>query len=245
MRRYWVVACAALFALACNNNNVRCDGKDVLFGGGSTWRRVETCESACIETNGRAFCATTTTPDPRCGGSTRDGSRCDGAQRIDCVAGYLVGEASCAVTCAALPDEYPYAACALEDAPTPACKRAVAGCEDNTWVGCQSGLAIERVACPAETYCRSVAGRGKDDGAVCALAPAPDPRCAVGRGFCEGNTLHRCRDGYLVFIAECITSCQWRQADNGDDYGWCDGGGTTSTGFDDGVPSSSSTAGTG
>ena len=131
------------------------------------------------------------------------------------------------------------ATCALDDSPTAACKGAVAGCEDNTWVGCQSGLAVERVPCPAETYCRSVTGRGKDDGAVCTLAPTPDPRCAVGRGFCDGNTLHRCRDGYLVFIAECITSCQWRQADNGDDSGWCDGGGSSSAGFDDGVPSSS------
>ena len=144
-----------LLSLGATGCNSQCRGREIWscedvddWSAACSWRRVQTCEVACVSSNSGVFCALDDKPDPRCPPDTdKDSStsvlRCDGDELIDCWEGYLRTSTRCEVFCVATTRSYPSALCALEPVPIWQCENNIWNCRDGEQVTCDTGFVVE------------------------------------------------------------------------------------------------------
>jgi putative transcriptional regulator len=99
----------------CDAGETRCDGNTAMVcgvrssdahGNGNpyVWHSTPcTGSTACVASTTRAFCALSASPSEQCTGTgERDTQRCDGTERVTCVAGFAIAREAC-LSCLPVP----------------------------------------------------------------------------------------------------------------------------------------------
>jgi hypothetical protein len=193
-------------AMRCNGRQPeRCGSEEGWFSEEPECART----SVCVETDldapnspGKryhaAFCALSSTRDPKCDGTTQ---YCSDGFAVLCHDGYAVRSTPCSS-----PDF-----CASDGTcvdPRCASKPDWLGsiCEDKTVVLCSGGRAITQRVCPR--FCVTAPG-GTDDmpdieqEAFCTDSSEPDPSCGSQPSYCDGDTFVGCHKGFSVARGTC------------------------------------------
>jgi hypothetical protein len=194
----------------------RCEGS-VDAVGQSHHRVTIACRginAVCMEPRDRpALCGISRTPAPECAGGS--GELCRGNSRASCTMGFLSVTEVCSDQCLSNTVASGATCTACSSAPTtpePRCNSAVNSvCDGNAVRICACELALAPTPCDGGTVC---VGANRDGlhvatEAFCALSSQPDARCqGTGiRVICDGATLLRCQDGFLVATTRCSGTC--------------------------------------
>ncbi|MET0384855.1 MAG: hypothetical protein ABW321_02795 [Polyangiales bacterium] len=198
----------------CDATERRCEGRELLtcnepschvpgcmFTSHRYWSR-ETCPHVCAEEARAAFCADSVEEDPICLRT----ERCEDNTAVSCIAGHVIarhpcGDGVCVTT------DWGEPVCVQSSTPHPRCdtlQRAEQLCDGSNLLTCYGRHVRFALACQFACVTTS-------DGAFCAAASDPDPRC-VGLPMdrpverpaltCPDGTRGGCKDGFI----ECYIS---------------------------------------
>jgi hypothetical protein len=211
----------------CEGGQSQCDGEvamsctPVETGSGTyyAWSKTACAANACKldAQTGQAFCALSPEPDPRC--DSDRASFCDGTTIVSCESGYVTSRSDCAVPSSSRPGTGPFCAdiepdpemalqmlsalCVAEPERNPECPSGTVQaynattCSGNDLLQCIDGFLLQRQSC-GDAFCTA--------DAFCSLTKEPDPSCPPNQpeaGFCDGNVVVLCNDGFRVSETPC------------------------------------------
>jgi hypothetical protein len=144
-----------------------------------------------------AFCALSPNKDPSCEGKS---GYCTADAAVVCQEGYAVDS----IECESPKDCWGDGVCT-----DPRCMPFADGdgrlCDGLSLLECTHGNSAS-TACAVS--CISLPGFSGLDAAFCALSSKPDARCDSSAGFCDGDIVVSCRQGFATSIRTCEGTCK-------------------------------------